>query len=403
MILILNLGGESLKFSLYGSKHKLYVSGKIKMIKNLKFIDYKIKQKHTKLKINEPVDNYVAYLLSFLVKQNLISTIDDIKHYVLRIVFCDYTNSPVALLDDQLYENIKVNITVSPIHNALSITLIDQIKTSVNNPSIICAFDSYFFNKIANKKIPLNQRLANKLKLYKRGFHGISYAYCLETFIRSTKIKKPNLVMVHLGSGCSVCLIKNGKVIDCSMSYSPLSGLLMKTRSGDLDPAILLKISEHYQWDLKQTIDYLNKQSGLSSLVKDDINKLINLKTFTKNQKQTLDMYTNSIIKYILLYLNQLTKVDGIVFTGGVCEFNSQIIRLIVDQIKLIDLDLINTKFIASNQLNKISVDSSKFDLYLLKTNENLMMLKYTNMMLEANKVKLKQTNQEDLEELEGN
>lgn len=385
MILILNLGGSSLKFSLYGINDKLYTNGKIKFAKNQSFIEYWINKKRIIKKIEQSINNYVLYLLNFLIIQKVIINIQEIKHYVLRIVFCDYTNEPVTFLNDQLYENIKTNIIVSPIHNALSIDLIDQIKASVSNPSIICAFDSYFFHNLPlkNKKLPLNQRIANKLKLYKRGFHGISYAYGLELFIKTTKIKKPNLVMIHLGSGSSCCLIKNGKVIDNSMSYSPLSGLLMKTRTGDIDPSIVLKISEHYQWDIKQTIAYLNKEAGMNAIVNNDIAKFIDQPKYTQAQKDALEMYIKSIIKYLLSYLNQLTKVDGIIFMGGVCEFNSKVIREIVKQIKLLNLELIKDKFIVSDQLQKISSNYSQYQIYLLKSNENLMMLKYTNIMLE--------------------
>ncbi|MCS7232182.1 MAG: acetate/propionate family kinase, partial [Elusimicrobiota bacterium] len=211
-----------------------------------------------------------------------------------------------------------------------------------------------------------------KKGIKKYGFHGISYSYVLRKMSEFLNKKNPNLIILHLGSGCSICAVKEGKSIDTSMGFSPLEGLIMQNRPGDIDPGLVLYLFK------KGYIDYedLYFRSGFTSIAK--------VKNFSELEEKYLlgenlgvlamKSFIHRIVKYIGSYHILLNDIDGIVFTGGIGENSSLVRKLICEKIKSIGISIDDQK--NKNNDFKISDSNSKIHVYVIKTNEEEEMLK---------------------------
>jgi acetate kinase len=222
---------------------------------------------------------------------------------------------------------------LAPLHNPYNLMGIKSCLVYFSNIPNVAVFDTAFFKTLPLKaKIyPIPFEYYQKFGIERFGFHGISHQYLVD--VAASKLKKSvaklNLITCHLGGGCSVAAIKNGLPIDISMGYTPLEGLVMKTRSGDLDPGVILEIqeillknnpknkeSEHL---LLETNNILNKESGIKGLFgSDHYLKLLKVKDINPRAKLAFDIFVYRLQKYISAYWGILDKVDAIVFSGGI-------------------------------------------------------------------------------------
>jgi len=262
------------------------------------------------------------------------STLDAIGH---RVVHGGENFSTSVLIDSDVEDQIESLIPLAPLHNKANLEGIRVAKLKAPTIPQIAVFDTAFHSTLKEESflyaLPYNMYEKNNIRRY--GFHGTSHSYIMKqaAFLLKKDLKKINLITLHLGNGASACAIKNGESIDTTMGFTPLEGLVMGSRSGDIDPAIVLYMQRELGLNIDEVDTILNKKSGLIGICNEnDIRNIINSRD--EKSKLALNMMIRRIQKYIGSYMAILEDVDAIVFSGGIGE-NSKYIRERVMSAKL--------------------------------------------------------------------
>jgi len=243
------------------------------------------------------------------------------------------------LIDDKLIDAIGQFNELAPLHNPPALLTINESRDLLSDIPHVAVFDTAFYQTMpeAAYLYAIPYELYKKYKIRKFGFHGTSHRYVAQQAAK--KLKKPlarlKLITCHLGNGCSITAVKHGKAIDTSMGFTPLEGLVMGTRSGDLDPAIVPYIMEKERIDAGSVIDLLNKKSGLLGIsgISNDMREIIKAKNNSKKAQIALDIFVYRIKKYIGAYAGIMAGVDAVVFTGGIGENHPKLMREICKDI----------------------------------------------------------------------
>lgn len=380
-IMSVNAGSSSLKFSLFDmDNNEVIVSGLFERI-GIENPQYTIKYQGYKIKEEALLNNHsdaVRILLEKLIDLNIVQSLDEINGVGHRVVHGGDKYCESVMVTDQVIEDIMAFSDFAPLHNPNHVICIKAFKEQLPNTPMTVVFDTAFHQTMSEEQYlyPIPYKWFKEHKVRKYGAHGTSHRYIAK--IMSETLKKENLKIIscHIGNGASITAIKDGKCIDTSMGFTPLAGVMMGTRSGDIDVSIIPYVMEKEGMSAGEIINDLNKKSGLlgiSELSSDsrDIEDGIN----AGNEKCILaqKMYINSMIKYIAHYYVELGGADVICFTAGVGEnsklFREQVIeKLSVLGIKL-DLEANNTR----GELKCISSKDSSCLVYVTPTDEELM------------------------------
>jgi len=308
IILVLNAGSSSLKYKLFDSES--YEVLKEGIVESIGAKNPIYKNHHDAL---ESLD------IDF-------STLGAVGH---RVVHGGEEFSSSILIDDDVLESIEKLIPLAPLHNPANLEGIKLLQAKLGDTPQVAVFDTAFHATMPKEAylyaIPLEMYEKHKIRRY--GFHGTSHSFVLKKSAEILKkdAKNLNLITLHLGNGASVCAIENGKSIDTSMGFTPLEGLVMGSRSGDIDPAIVLYMQRELGLSVDEVDNLLNKKSGLIGICQEnDLRKIVNGND--ENAKLALSMMIRRIQKYIGAYMALLGRVDAIVFTGGIGE-NSEYVR----------------------------------------------------------------------------
>jgi acetate kinase len=382
MILVLNCGSSSLKFSLFDDLLNEVIKGIFERIgSHNSFCDFK------KERIEQIFDTHKDALIFLFNKFTKVGiNIDDIKIIGHRVAHGGDNNDSI-LVDYKVIEDMKTINNLAPLHNPIQMSVVEACMELFPNIKNSLSFDTAFHHTIPDfaytYAIPIE--LSEKYSIKKYGFHGLSHEFVLNEYANKVgkNINELNLIICHLGSGASICAIKNGKSIDTSMGFTPLEGLVMGTRSGDIDPSIPIFLARNEEMDLDEIENMLNKRSGLMGLtgmqnvdmreilyladypVSDFDGSYLNEKfTFEdlvllkKRCKLAIDVFVYRIKKYIGSYYFILGKVDAIIFTAGIGE-RSEVIRDLIIK----DLPIGDTKVevIATNEEKMIAIEASQF------------------------------------------
>lgn len=307
-IAVINSGSSSLKCKLFNMQTKKVLYSVL--IENIGEVDSEYDNHHDAL---ESID------IDFL-------SLDAIAH---RVVHGGEFFNKATLIDETVITTIKKLIPLAPLHNPSNLEGIIITQKKAPNIPQIAVFDTAFHNTIPEEAYlyALNKDMYEKHHIRRYGFHGTSYSYISKKAaeILDKDIKKLNLILLHLGNGASICAIKNGVSIDTSMGFTPLEGLVMGTRCGDLDPSIALYMQKELGMSVSDVDNELNKNSGLQGICNEnDLRKI--LKNSNTSSKLALKIMIRRIQKYIGSYIVLLETVDAVVFTGGIGE-NSKDIR----------------------------------------------------------------------------
>ncbi|MCD4667847.1 MAG: acetate kinase [Sulfurimonas sp.] len=307
-IAVINSGSSSLKFKLFDMDTKELIYSKL--VENIGEKNSKVKTHHEAL---ESLD------IDF-------SSLDAIGHRVVH--GGDEFHMP-TIVNDEVLKKIKNLIPLAPLHNPANIEGIEVACGYALNIPQIAVFDTAFHFHMPREAylyaLPFEMYEKHKIRRY--GFHGTSHSFVSKESAKILKkdLSELNLITLHLGNGASACAIQKGISIDTSMGFTPLEGLVMGTRSGDIDPAILIYLQKELGLSVDEVDKILNKKSGLLGICgKNDVRELINSKD--EKSKLALDMMIRRVKKYIGSYMALLGDVDAIVFTGGIGE-NSDYIR----------------------------------------------------------------------------
>jgi acetate kinase len=257
----------------------------------------------------------------------------------------------------------------------------------------VAVFDTAFHQTMpeGNYRYAIPNEYYEKYKIRRYGFHGTSHQYVskLAAKFLNKPIESINMITLHLGNGASVCAIKNGKSFDTSMGMTPLEGLIMGTRTGDIDPAIPFFLADHVKLSFKEIDTMLNKQSGLKGIssLNDMRDILAKREEGDKNAKLAVEMYVKRIRKYIGAYLIGLDgKLDAIVFTAGIGENASEIRKLCIENLSTLGIELDENKNKAnSKEVREISNAKSKIKILVCPTNEELEIALQAKEVIEAN------------------
>lgn len=286
----------------------------------------------------------------------------------------NFFSSPV-IINNEVIKKIKSLIPLAPIHNAVNLEGILDCQQEFPGVKQVAVFDTSFFFNLPEKvkKYPIPNNLSEKYHIKKYGFHGISHSWVLKKYINITNKKNSKIISCHLGSGSSICAIKNNIPIDTSMGLTPLGGIMMGTRSGSLDPSVVTFLASQSGLNYNEINEILNTKSGLLGVseISSDIRKLFENNNNNKC-KLAIDMFVYRIIKYIGSYIAALGGLDALIFTGGIGENDSEIRQKICKNFEFMNLKLDKNLNSINSYDNIISAKDSKINVFVIKSNEEL-------------------------------
>ena len=385
-ILSVNAGSSSLKFTLFEMDNEsVIVSGLFDRI-GIDNSFYKIKLNGETIKEDIELPTHteaVNVLLNKLIDLNIIKSYDEIKGVGHRILHGGEKYSESVIINDDVIESIKELIPLGPLHHPGEIAGILALKEVLPEVPMVAVYDTAFHQTMEEEAYlyPVPYSWYEDYKVRKYGFHGTSHKYIAETVKKLLGKDNFRLISCHIGSGGSVCAIKDGKCVDTSMGFTPLAGIMMGTRSGDIDPSIIPFVMEKEGKNASEIVEDLNKQSGVLGLscLCSDMRDLV--EACDQGNKQAIiakNKYVRRVVDYIAQYYVLLGGADIIVFTAGVGENNVAIRREICEKLSClgikIDLDLNNIR----GEETKISTEDSSVLVYTIPTNEELMIARDT-------------------------
>lgn len=398
-ILVLNCGSSSVKYQLIDmEKQLLLAKGLVERIGSPQSIFNYQKTGEEKIKTQGTgVDH--AEALNIVLKQltdkknGVISSIKEINAVGHRVVHGGEYFIESVLIDENVIKRVKECIDLAPLHNPANLKGIEVMMDLLPGVPNVAVFDTAFHQTMPDYAYiyPIPYHFYKDMKIRRYGFHGTSHRYV--TLRAAELLGKPveqcNFITCHLGNGASIAAIKNGKSVDTSMGFTPLEGLMMGTRSGDIDPAIPLYIMERTNIDTKQMNNILNKQSGLLGIsgISNDMRLIIEERDKgNKIAGLSLEIYNYRVRKYIGAYMTALGKVDAIIFTAGVGENDSEVREDILEGLEQFGIELDLHKNIELNRKEGIiSRESSKIKIMIVPTNEELMIAKDTYEIVSKN------------------
>ena len=390
-IMSINAGSSSLKFSLFDmSDESVVASGVFERI-GMDGSSYTIKYNGEKISeelVLETHTDAVKALFDKLLALNIISSLDEINGVGHRIVQGKDLYSESVMITDKVIQDIDSIKAFAPLHNPGAIMGIKAFKEVLPNVFMTVVFDTAFHQTMDKETYlyPVPYKWYTEYGVRKYGFHGTSHRYITNYLKDYLKREDFKLISCHIGNGGSICAIENMKCIDTSMGFTPLAGIMMGTRSGDIDPSIIPYVMECEGKNASEVIDDLNKCSGVLGLSEysNDMRDLVDKCNEGNSQAiTTKNKYVRRIVDYIAQYYVLLGGADAIVFTAGVGENNIPIRREICEKLSClgvkIDLDLNNVR----GEFAKISAKDSKIDVYVIPTNEELLIARDTVRLIE--------------------
>lgn len=390
--LVINAGSSSLKFTLYRIPEKsVVVNGYIEKIgKEDSF--YTLKYDGKKIKKETNIENHekaILVMLKELIDNQFINNIDEIKGVGHRVLHGGEFYKESVLIDEEVIKNIKNLTKFGPLHHPGELCGIIAMQEVLPNVPQVATFDTSFHQTMPkeNYLYAVPYEWYEKYGVRKYGFHGTSHKYITETMQEKLGKKDVNLIICHIGSGASISCIKDGICINTTMGMTPLAGLIMGTRCGDIDSSIIECMSKELNKSVEEINLILNEKSGFIGLCgKNDMRDLNNLvSTGDELAIITLNMFEKSIVNYIAQYYFELGgKIDSLIFTAGIGENVANVRKDIVDMIsKPMNVQIdneTNEKIAGFKDITSgvISTKNSAFSIIVEPTNEEIMILKDT-------------------------
>jgi acetate kinase len=373
-ILVINTGSSSLKYQLIDSdKKESLFKGVVDRIGSK---ECHIKYVHDNKEFNEELpdgdyDKAIQFALVSLTKHGIISDLGAINAVGHRVVHGGEKYAESVKIDEEVEKTIESLFSVAPLHNPPNLKGIKACKAQLPKISHVAVFDTAFHMTIPKHRytyaIPLKYYEENKIRKY--GFHGSSYRYITSKMFEILGEHK-KLIICHIGNGSSICAVQNGKSIDTSMGFTPLQGLIMGTRSGDIDPTIVKEIEKQDGDD--EALKVLNKKSGLKGICDESDMRAIyeRMKNGDQKAKLAFDCLSESIVKYISYYNSLLNGADVIVFTAGLGENAFYLREKVLSYFEHLGLKLDKGK----NQNNEqiVTTDDTTIKVMVIPTNEEL-------------------------------
>ena len=390
--LVINAGSSSLKFSLYTMPEaKEIVNGYFEKIGYLDS-SYILKYNDEKIEKNKILMNHteaVKVMLEELLSNKFITEVNEIKGVGHRVVHGGEKYSKSVIINDEVINDINSLTKFATLHHPGELAGIKSMQDCMQDVLQVAVFDTAFHQTMPDYNymyaVPYDWYL--KLGVRKYGFHGTSHKYITEKMKNYFNKDNVNLIICHIGSGASISVIKDGKCVNTTMGLTPLDGLMMCTRSGNIDSSIIEYICKEENLTVEEVTNILNKKSGLLGIASKndfrDVEKLAN--EGDERAKLAIKMFEKSIIKYIAEYYFELKgNIDALIFTAGVGENQIKVREDIINEISnVMDIKLNkeandNIARFKQNQSGIITTPDSKFKVMVIPTDEEYMILKDT-------------------------
>ena len=393
-VLVLNCGSSSLKYQLINMETEdVLASGKYERIgEDEAFITHKVNGQ--KIEIKHPAKTHeeaVDFTLKQLInpEYKVIDSLDEISAIGHRLVHGGEKINQSVVITDEVVKVLKECIDLAPLHNPAGIIGIEACQKVMPGKPMVGVFDTAFHQTMPKERYiyPIPYEYYEKYGIRKYGFHGTSHMYVSQRLaeIVEKNIEDLRIVTCHLGQGSSICAVQGGKSVDTSMGLTPLAGIPMVTRSGDLDPSVVTFLMKKEGWTAEETENVLNKKSGvqgISGLAPDF--REIEAASYGDDERAAIaiEKFKYEIASYIAKYAVAMNGVDYIVFTGGVGENQINIRRGICEKLEFmgvkVDIDANNMR----GEEKEISTPDSKIKVYVVPTNEELMIAKETERLV---------------------
>lgn len=390
-ILVVNAGSSSLKYQVIDmTNEKCLCSGGVDCIgQQTSTIEHNVngKDEHVEKHHFENHTEALKIVFNLLTdsKYGVVSNISEISAVGHRVLHSGEDFDGSVLITPETLEIMKRNIPLGPLHMPANIACVESCQSLLPNVPMVAVFDTAFHMTMPKYAymyaIPYEDYEQYKVRRY--GFHGTSHKYVTGEAIKMMGTENCRIINCHLGNGSSISAVKNGKCQDTSMGLTPLEGLIMGTRSGDIDPACLEFLMEKKHMDIHQMLNYLNKKSGFLGVsgVSSDA-RAVNKAADEGNERAQLvqDMTSYRIRKYIGAYAAALEGVDCIVFTGGIGENSFAARRRVLDKLEWlgVKIDWNKNDNCPRHQNVEISASDSKVKVFVIPTNEELVIARET-------------------------
>ncbi|WP_196890055.1 acetate/propionate family kinase [Aureivirga sp. CE67] len=393
-ILIINSGSSSIKYQLIQMPAETVIcSG---MVERIGIADSQVHYKTDNNSISETlfIENHkvgLEKITSFLLdeKVGVIKSKNDIRAVGHRVVHGGSTFSKTTIIDEEVKAKIKELFSLAPLHNPANYQGIEVASELFDTAIQIAVFDTAFHQTMPTEayKYAIPNKFLEEEQIRSYGFHGTSHKYVSEKAIEMLGKENSKIITIHLGNGCSMTAIKDGKSMDTTLGFGPMNGLIMGTRSGDVDQSVIFYLVEKLGISLKKVNTILQKESGMLGLT--GFSDLRDIEANAENGNEecqlALEMNAYRIKKYIGSYAVIMNGLDAIVFTAGIGENSDVIRKLVCTDMEYLGIEL-NTEIneIRSKENRKINTENSKVDILVIPTNEEIEIAKQSYELIES-------------------
>ena len=389
-ILVLNSGSSSLKYQVIDTETgEMLVKGYYERIGQVgALLTHKVNgEKHH---FEHPAKNHekaIQFVMKRLTSDHygVFKSLDELDAIGHRVVHGGEQFKDAVLITDEVIQEIKENAMLAPLHNPAAILGIEACQKVVPNKPMVAVFDTAFHQTISKEKYiyPIPYEYYEKYHIRKYGFHGTSHQYVANRVaeILGKDIKELKIVNCHLGQGASICAIKNGESVETSMGLTPLGGIPMGTRSGDLDPSVVTYLMKKEELDADDVEEVLNRESGVYgiSMVSVDFRDIeAEALAGGKHAKLALDAYHYSIAGYIAKCAVAMGGIDVLTFTAGVGVKSPYSRSEICKQLGIFGVEISGKANLVKGEEAEISSPNSKVKVFVIPTNEELMIAQET-------------------------
>jgi acetate kinase len=393
-VLVINTGSSSIKFALFHMPEgKELASGLVERIGEEKgSIHVRTENGSDSEELNIPNHQLGLHLVAQRLmsdKYHIISSPDEVIAIGHRVVHGGEKFKKTTIISEEVKDKIKELFGLAPLHNPPNFEGIEVAETVFQKSVQVAVFDTAFHQTLPPKAFhyAIPKYLYEEYGIRVYGFHGTSHRYITRVTAEylGIPLEKANFITIHLGNGASMAAVKNGHSIDTTLGMTPLTGLVMGTRVGDIDPGVIFYLEEEKGYSIEKVKNILNKQSGLKGLSGDNDLRAISNRALEGDEdaQLALDVYSYRIRKYIGAYIAVIGKIDAIIFTAGVGE-NSQLVRkMVCHEMEHLGLHLDEVKNAqVSHSIREINTSESPVKIMVTPTNEELEIARQTYVLL---------------------
>lgn len=386
-IMSINAGSSSLKFQVFEMPEEtLLVKGLFERIGLEEEMGFSYSLKDAKVKTTikgKTHEEAIEFLLHFLLERNVLTSLQELSGVGHRVAHGGEDFKKSSLVDSDALQKIKALGKLAPLHNPVNVVGIEALQKDLPDCPQVAVFDTSFHQTMEAKNYiyPLPYRFYEEDSIRRYGFHGTSHQFvaseaanCLEKPLESLKI-----ISCHLGNGASICGIKDGKSVITSMGFTPLAGLMMGTRCGDIDPSIIPFLQNEKNLSANDMDKLMNAESGFKGITgfsSDTRDIITEAEKGNDRAKLALDMFVSRVKQTIGAYAAELDGVDVLIFTAGIGENSSVIREMVCENLTFLGIELDPQMNQKNNR--RISTETSKVEVLVVETNEELMIVRDT-------------------------